>query len=81
LNQILVAEIVVVLEKCTVMYHRENSLSKVSPLGLINILDYFPVMGINRRKASLPKKIQLPNLGRSQRVQDVYQEMLDVFLN
>jgi len=81
LNQILVAEIVVVLEKCAVMYHRENSLSKVSPFGLMNIIDYFSVIEINRRKMTLPKRTQLVILTRIKRVQDVHQEMFNVFLN
>lgn len=81
LIQIPVAEIVVILEKCAAMHHRENSINKVSPLGLIKIINYFPVMGVNSRKTHLPKRTQSLNLIRAQRVQDVHQEILNVFPN
>lgn len=81
LIQILVAEIVVVLEKCAAMHYKENSLNKVSPLGLIKVIYYSPVMGINSRKAYLPNITQSSNLNRAQRVQDVHQEILNVYPN
>lgn len=70
-----------VLEKFAAMHHRENSLNKVSPLGLIKINDYFPVIGINGRKTCLTKKTQLSNLNRVQKVQDVHQEIFNIFPN
>jgi RNA-directed DNA polymerase len=73
-----VAETVVALRKIADVQHRNSSRNKVSPLGLIK-LDYFPKLGMNSRKACLPKRTLLANLSSVQRVQDVHQEMQYVF--
>jgi len=69
-----------ILGKLAEMQHRDISRNKVSPLGLI-FLDYFPKIRINSRKAGLPKRTLPPNLGRVQWVQDVHQEIFNVFPN
>lgn len=63
------------------MHHRENSLSMVSPLGLIKVINYSPVIGISSRKACLPNRTQFSGLNKVQRVQDVHQEILNVYPN
>merc|ERR1711933_638246 len=55
------------------MQHKKISKSKVSPLGLVE-RDYFPNLGMNGRKACLPKRTLLTNLSTVQGVQDVHQE-------
>jgi hypothetical protein len=78
LLKISVAETVVALRKCADVQHRNSRGNKVSPLGLIKS-DYFPKLGMNGRKACLPKRTLLANLSSVQRVQDVHQEMRYVF--
>jgi len=78
LLKISVAETVVALRKCADVQHRNSRGNKVSPLGLIKS-DYFPKLGMNGRKACLPKRTLLANLSSVQRVQDVHQEMQYVF--
>jgi RNA-directed DNA polymerase len=78
LLKISVAETVVVLRKYADMHYRNSKVSKVSPLGLIE-LDYFPNLGMNGRKACLPKRTLFTNLSSVQRVQDVHQEIQYVF--
>ena len=68
-----VAETLVVLRKSADMQYRKSRGSKVSPLGLIQ-LDYFPNLGMNSRKACLPKRTLLTNLSTVPGVQDVHQE-------
>jgi hypothetical protein len=78
-----VAETVVALRKSVDMQHRKSSVSKVSPLGLVQS-DYFPNLGINSRKTGLPKRTLFTNLNSVQRVQDVHQEtqyLFNVFPN
>lgn len=55
-----VAETVVALKECIDIYHRNNRINKVNPLGLI--IDYFPKLGISGRKACLPKNLLFSNL-------------------
>lgn len=68
-----VAETVVALRKPADMQHRKSRGSKVSPLGLVQP-DYFLNLGMNSRKACLPKRTLLTNLSSVPRVQDVHQE-------
>ena len=78
-----VAETVVALRKSADMQHRKSSGSKVSPLGLVQP-DYFPNLGMNSRKAYLPKRTLLTNLSTVPGVQDVHQEtqyLFNVFPN
>ena len=78
-----VAETVVALRKPADMQHRKSRGSKVSPLGLVQP-DYFLNLGMNSRKACLPKRTLLTNLSSIPRVQDVHQEtqyLLNVFSN
>jgi hypothetical protein len=69
---------VVDLRKFADMQHRNNSKSKISPLGLIQ-LDYFFNLGMNNCKASLPKRTLFKNLSLVLRVQDVYEETRYLF--
>lgn len=78
-----VAETVVALRKSADMQHRNSRVSKVSLLGLIKS-DYFPNLGMNSRKACLPKRTVLTNLSIVSRVQDVHQKtqyLVNVFPN
>lgn len=75
---IYVAETVVVLRKSADMQHRKSRGSKVSPLGLVKS-DYFPNLGMNSRKACLPKRTLLTNLSIVPRVQDVHKETQYLF--
>jgi hypothetical protein len=78
-----VAETVVALRKSADMQHRKSRGSKVSPLGLVQ-LDYFPSLGMNSRKACLPKRTLHTNLSTVPGVQDVHQEpqyLFNVFPN
>jgi Cytochrome C and Quinol oxidase polypeptide I len=78
-----VAETVVALRKSADMQHRKSRGSKVSPLGLVKS-DYFPNLGMNSRKACLPKRTLLTNLSIVPRVRDVHQEtqyLFNVFPN
>jgi len=68
-----VAETVVALRKSADMQHKKNRKSKVSSLGLVQ-LDYFSKLGMNGRKACLPKRTLLTNLSTVRGVQDVHQE-------
>ena len=80
LLEISVAETVVALGKCTELQHRNSRRNKVSPLRLIK-LDYFLELGINGHKTCLLKRTLFRNLNNVQRVQDVHQEMQNVFPN
>ena len=77
LNQILVAETVVVLRKCAEMHRRNFNESRVSPLEVASN-NYFPKFGMSSRKAGLPKRVFSPNSVKTLWVQDVHQE---IFLN
>jgi len=77
LNQILVAETVVVLEKCAEMHRSNFSESRVSPLGVV-LNNYFPKFGISGRKAGLLKRVFSSKSVQTLWVQDVHQE---IFLN
>ena len=77
LNQILVAETVVVLRKCAEMHRNKFSESRVSPLGIV-LNNYFPKFGISGRKAGLLKRVFSSNSAKTLWVQDVHQE---IFLN
>lgn len=55
-----VAETVVALRKSAGMQHKKSRGSKVSPIGLVKS-DYFPNLGMNSRKACLPKRTLLTN--------------------
>jgi RNA-directed DNA polymerase len=77
LNQILVAETVVVLGKCAEMHRSKFSESRVSPLGVVSN-NYFPKFGMSGREANLLKRVFSPNSARTLWVQDVHQE---IFLN
>jgi hypothetical protein len=68
-----VAKTVVALRKSVNMQHRKSNVSKVSPLGLVQS-DYFPNLGMNSRKACLPKRTLFTNLSTVLGVQDIHQE-------
>ena len=77
LNQILVAETVVVLRKRAEMHRNKFNESRVSPLGVV-LNNYFPKFGISGRKAGLLKRVFSSNSEKTLWVQDVHQE---IFLN
>lgn len=74
LNQILVAETVVVLRKRAEMHRSKYSKSRVSPLG-VSLNNYFPNFGISGRKAGLLKQVFYSNSVKTLWVQDVHQEI------
>jgi RNA-directed DNA polymerase len=75
LNQILVAETVVVLKKRAEMHRNKFSESRVSPLGVV-LINYFPKFGISGRKAGLLKKVFFSNSVKTLWVQDVHQKII-----
>lgn len=77
LNQILVAETVVILRKRAEMHRNKFSGSRVSPLRVV-LNNYFPKFGISGRKAGLLKKVFSSNSVKTLWVQDVHQK---IFLN
>lgn len=67
------AETVVALRQSADMQHRKSRVSKVNLLGLVQP-NYFPNLGMNNRKACLPKKTLLTNLSIVLGVKDIHQE-------